>query len=62
MDNVEIAEEDKPPKPAKRLKQRGNNQCELDIIAGVAAVQAENQWLKEKLEKLEATNFAEVLP
>ena len=28
---------------AKCCKQGGNNQCELDIIARVAAVQAENQ-------------------
>ena len=61
MDNVEITEEDEPPKPAKHHKQGGNNQNESDIIARVAAVQAENQQLKEKLEKLEATNFAEVL-
>ena len=33
----------------------------MDIIARVAAVQAENQKLKEKLEELEATNFAEML-
>ena len=33
----------------------------MDIIARVAAVQVENQRLKEKLGKLEATNFAEVL-
>ena len=43
VDNAEITGEDEPPKPAKRHKQGGNNQCELDIIARVAAVQAENQ-------------------
>ena len=61
VDNVEMTGEDEPPKPAKRHRQGGNNQCEFDIIARVAAVQAENQRLKEKLETLEATNFAEVL-
>ena len=61
VDNVEIGGEDEPPKPAMRRDQGGNNQNESDIIARVAAVQAENQRLKEKLEKLEATNFAEVL-
>ena len=51
VDNAEITGEDEPPKPAKRR----------NIIARVAAVQAENQRLKEKLEKLEATYFGEVL-
>ena len=43
VDNVEIGKEDEPPKPAKRHKQGGNNHNESDIIARVAAVQAENQ-------------------
>ena len=50
--NVEITGEDESPKPAKCRKQGGNNQCKLDIIARVAAVQAENQQLKEKLKTL----------
>ena len=61
VDSIEIKEEDEPPKPAKHRKQGGNSQNDAELIARVAAVQADNQRLKEKLEKLESTNLAQVL-
>ena len=60
VDSVEIIGEDEPPKPAKCHKQGGNTQNDAQLLARVAAVQADNQRLKEKLEKLESTGFAQV--
>ena len=64
VDSVEIKGEDEEPKPAKRRKQGGKTQGDLELNARVAAVQADNQRLKEKLErleKLESSNLAQVL-
>ena len=59
VESVEIKDDDEPPKPAKHRKQGGNSQNEAELAARVAAIQADNQRLKEKLEKLESTNLAQ---
>ena len=45
--------------PSQLSKQGGNSQNEAELAARVAAIQADNQRLKEKLEKLESTNLAQ---
>ena len=60
VDNIDVQEEE-APKPAKCRKQGGDSQSQADLIARVAAVQANNQQLQEKLEKLESTRLTQVL-
>ena len=50
VDNIYVQDEE-PPKSAKRRKQEGDSQSQAELIAKVAAVQANNQRLQEKLEK-----------
>ena len=60
VDNIYVQDEE-PPKPAKRRKQEGDSQSQAELLAKVAAVQANNQRLQEKLEKLESTRLTQVL-
>ena len=60
VDNIYVQDEE-PPKPAKQRKQEGDSQSQAELIAKVAAVQANNQRLQEKLEKLESTRLSQVL-
>ena len=40
---LKLKSDDEPPKPAKRCKQGGNSQNDAELIARVAAIQADNQ-------------------